>query len=313
MNDVTNDVIIIGGGPAGLTAAIYTAREGLDTLLLEQALVGGLAATTDLIENYPGFPGGVNGLELMTNFREQALRFGTNIAEFKEAKRIQPAGNTIRVQTSEEEYGAYAVIVASGSIPKKLNIPGEEKYTGKGLSYCGTCDGPLFRDEHIAVVGSGNSGLQEGEYLLKYAKSITFVGSSPYMKGAKILQDRLRKSEKTRFLLSHTVTSIEGDAQVSSVVVKNGRTGEEEEIEVSGVFVYVGWLPNSNLAKGLVELDDSGYIITNEEMETSVPGIYAIGDVRRKKVRQISVASGEATIAAISARDYITGLTGAAV
>ncbi len=313
MNDVTNDVIVVGGGPAGLTAAIYASREGLDTLLFEQALVGGLAATTDLIENYPGFPDGINGMELIAGFKKQALSFGTNIVEFKEVKGIERAGNRITVQTAEEQYSAYAAIIASGSIPTKLNIPGEEDYTGRGVSYCATCDGPLFRDKDIAVIGTGNSGLQEGEFLLKHVKSITFVECLPHMTGAQILQDRLRRSEKTEFLLDHMLTSVNGETQVNSVMVKDLKTDEEKEIEVSGVFIYAGWLPNSKFLEGLVELDALGYIVTNDEMQTSVPGIYAVGDVRSKKVRQITVASGEATIAAISATDYIAHLTRGAV
>jgi thioredoxin reductase (NADPH) len=303
-----NDIIIIGGGPAGLTAAIYTSREGFNTLLLEKGICGGLPATTDLIENYPGFPDGVNGMQLIDKFKEQALRFGTNIVEFKEIKRIEPAEKKIKVRTSEEEYHAYAVILASGSIPKKLNIPGEEKYMGKGVSYCAICDGPLFKDKHIAVIGCGNSGLQEGEFLIKYARSLTFIEILPEMTGEKILQERLQKNKKTRFLLNHVLVSINGNTFVDSITVKNRQTDEKKEIEVSGVFVYAGFLPNSKFLEGIVELDNSRYIITNDEMETSVPGIYAIGDVRSKKVRQINVACGEGTIAAISVRDYINKL-----
>ncbi len=309
MNDNTHDVIIVGGGPGGLTVSIYTSREGLDTLLLEKALCGGLPATTDLIENYPGFPYGINGMELVNKFKEQAIRFGTNIVEFKEVKTIQPAGKRIKVHTSEEEYSAYAVIVASGSIPKKLNIPGEEKYSGKGVSYCATCDGPLYRDMDVAVIGCGNSGLQEGEALLKYVKSITFIEFLPYMTAEKILQERLQKSGKTRFLLNHKLTSINGDNQVNSILAKDRQTGKEKQTDVSGVFIYAGFLPNSKFLKDIVKLDSSGYIPTNEKMETSVPGIYAVGDIRSKKVRQIDVACGEGTIAAISVRDYINNLT----
>jgi len=301
-----NDIIIIGGGPAGLTAAIYTSREGFNTLLLEKGICGGLPATTDLIENYPGFPDGINGMQLIDKFKKQALRFGTNIIEFKEAKRIEPAGERIKVQIAEEEYNAYAIIVASGSIPKKLNIPGEEKYTGKGVSYCAICDGPFFKDKDVAVIGCGNSGLQEGESLLKYVKSLTFIEFLPNMTGEKILQERLQKNEKTRFLLNHMLTSINGNTLVNSVTVKNRQTDEKKKIEVSGVFIYAGFLPNSKFLEGIVELDNLGYIITNEKMETFVPGIYAVGDVRSKKVRQIDVACGEGTIAAVSARDYIT-------
>jgi thioredoxin reductase (NADPH) len=308
MNDDTHDIITVGGGPGGLTASIYTSREGFDTLLLEKGLCGGLPATTDLIENYPGFPVGINGMELIDKFKEQALRFGTNILEFKEVKTIEPAGKRIIVKTVEEEYNASAVIVASGSIPKKLNIPGEEKYSGKGVSYCATCDGPLYRNKDVAIIGCGNSGLQEGEALLKYVKSITFIEFLPYMTAEKILQERLQKSEKTRFLLNHMLTSINGDTGVNSVTVKKNQTGKEKQIDVSGVFIYVGFLPNSEFLKDVVELDSLGYIVSNEKMETSVPGIYAVGDVRSKKVRQIDVACGEGTIAAIYARDYINEL-----
>lgn len=308
MNNVTQDVIIVGGGPAGLTAAIYTSRERLDTLLLEKGLCGGLPATTDLIENYPGFPQGIKGMDLMNKIKEQALRFGTNVVEFKEVKRIAPAGEKIKVQTDEEQYNAHAVIVASGSTPKKLNIPGEEEYQGKGVSYCVTCDGPLYADKDVAVIGCGNSGLQEGEALLKHVKSITFIEFLPHMTAEKILQERLQESEKTRFLLNHMLTSINGDTQVNSVTVKNRQTGEEEQIKVSGVFIYAGFSPKSKLLEGIVELDSSGYIKANEDMETSVPGIYVAGDVRSKKVRQIDSACADATIAAISARDYIREL-----
>lgn len=308
MNNVTHDVIIVGGGPAGLTAAIYTSRERLDTLLLEKGLCGGLPATTDLIENYPGFPQGIKGMDLMNKIKEQALRFGTNVVEFKEVKRIETAGEKIKVQTDEEQYNAHAVIVASGSTPKKLNIPGEEEYQGKGVSYCATCDGPLCGDKDVAVIGCGNSGLQEGEALLKHVKSITFIEFLPYITAEKILQERLQESEKTRFLLNYMLTSINGDTQVNSVTVKNRQTGDEEQIEVSGVFIYAGFSPKSKLLEGIVELDSSGYIKANENMETSVPGIYVAGDVRSKKVRQIDSACADATIAAISARDYIREL-----
>jgi len=304
------DIIIVGGGPAGLTAATYTSREGFKTLLLEKGICGGLAATTDLIENYPGFPEGISGMTLTNRFKEQALRFGTEITEYKKVEKIEPAGKKIKLQTAEQAYEAYAVIVASGSIPKKLKIPGEEKYGGKGVSYCATCDGPFFKDKQVAVIGCGNSGLQEGLSLLKYVKSLTFIEFLPRMTGEKILQEKLQKSEKTRFLLNHMLTSINGDTLVNSVIVKNRQTDEIENIEVSGVFIYVGFLPNSKFLEGVVELDDPGYIVTNEEMETSIPGLYAAGDVRSKKVRQIDVACGEGTIAAISARDYILNLKG---
>lgn len=308
MSKASHDVIIIGGGPAGLTAGIYTAREMFNTLLLEKAVCGGLPAGTDLIENYPGFPEGIKGTELMAKFKQQAERFAVKIKEFEEIEKIELQGKIIKVRTTKEEYSAYALIVASGSIPKKLGISGEEKFLGKGVSYCATCDGPLYRDKDVAVIGCGNSGLQEGEALLKYVKSATFIEFLPYMTATKILQERLQKEEKTAFLLNHALTSINGKDFVNSVTIKDRKTGEEKEIEVSGLFIYAGFLPNSEFLKGIVELDDLGYIKSDENMKTNLPGIYAVGDIRAKRVRQISNACGEGTIAAISARDYIKEL-----
>lgn len=305
MNTNTADVIIIGGGPGGLSTAIYTSRGGLNTILLEKNICGGLPATTDLIENYSGFPDGINGMELMEKFKKQTLRFGTNIIEFKEVKKIEPVGKKIKILTTDEEYYAYTVIVASGSIPKKLNVPGEKKYESKGVSYCATCDGPLYRDKDVAVIGCGNSGLQEGEALLNYVKSVTFIEFLSSMTAESILQERLQKNKKTNFLLNHELISINGNNDVNSMTVKDRQTNEEKKIEVSGIFIYAGFLPNSKFLEGVVKLDQLGNIITNENMETSVPGIYAVGDIRSKKVRQIDVACGEGTIAAISANDYI--------
>lgn len=301
----TYEVVIIGGGPAGLTAAIYTSRELLNTLLLEKGTSGGLPAATELVENYPGFPEGTNGMELMKKFKAQAKKFGVKINEFEEVKQVEPLGKKITVKTDGEEYSAEAVIIASGSIPKKLGVPGEEKFFGKGVSYCVACDGPLFKEQEVAVIGTGNSGLQEGEALLKYVNKITFVEFLPAMTASRILQERLKKSEKAKFLLNHQLTSINGDNQVTSITVKNRETGEEKEIKVSGIFIYAGFLPNSKFLEGVVKLDDSGYIITNEKMETSAPGIYAVGDIRSKNVKQISVACGEGTLAAISVGEYL--------
>lgn len=309
MDENMHDVIIIGGGPAGLTAGIYTSRERLNTLLLEKGVCGGLPATTDLIENYPGFPEGVNGMDLMKRFKAQAEKFGVKINEFDGVKKIELTEKRIKVQTDGKEYSAYTVIVASGSVPKKLNISGEEEFRGKGVSYCATCDGPLFRDKEVAVIGCGNSGLQEGESLLKHVKSITFVEFLPYMSAAKILQERLQKNKNVKFLLNHMLTSINGDTKVNAIKVKDRKTGGEKGIKVSGIFIYTGFLPNTKFLKGVVKLDKEGYIITNEKMETSAPGIYAAGDVCSKKVRQIDAACGDATIAAISAGDYIKELS----
>jgi thioredoxin reductase (NADPH) len=308
MAEVKYDVIIIGGGPAGLTAGIYTAREKLNTLLLEKETCGGLVATTDLVENYPGFPEGTNGMKLMGKFKEQAKKFGAEIKEFGEVKKIESAGKSIKVVTSEEEYIGRAVIIASGSVPKTLNIPGEKELRGKGVSYCATCDGPLYKGKDVAVIGCGNSGLQEGETLLRYVKSVTFVEFLPSMTATKILQERLQENKNATFMLNHKLTSINGDKMVNSIKAKNRQSSEEKEVKVSGVFIYAGYLPNTKFLEGVVKLDKDGYIITDGNMETSVHGIFAAGDARSKDVRQITTACGEGTIAAISASEYIKGL-----
>jgi len=301
------DLIIIGGGPAGLTAGIYASRARLKTLLLEKNITGGLAATTDKLENYPGFPDGISGMDLLERMRKQAERFGTEIKEFEEVRDVKPLNKRIEITTVQGKYSALSVIIASGSEPKKLNVPGEEKFRGRGVSYCATCDGPLFREKDVAVVGCGNSGLQEGEFLLKFVKSVTFVEFLPRMTAEKILQERFQNRKNTRFLLNHKLIRINGGETVSSIVVRDREKGKEEELPVSGVFVYVGLKPNSDFLKDVVELDTSGFVVTNEKTETSIQGIFAAGDIRSKDVRQVSTAVGEGTLAAIAAEKYIQG------
>ncbi|MBL7071718.1 MAG: FAD-dependent oxidoreductase [Candidatus Omnitrophica bacterium] len=309
MSNEMYDVIIIGGGAAGLTAGIYSSRERLKTLLLEKGVCGGLTASTDIVENYPGFPDSVKGADLMEKFKEHAEKFGVVINEFEEVKNLKAEGKNIKVKTDKGEYNTHAVIVASGSIPKKLNIPGEEELKGRGVSYCATCDGPLFRNKDVAIIGCGNSGLQEGESVLRYVKSVTFVEFLPHMTAAKILQERLQKKENTTFFLNHALTAINGEKKVGSIKVKNRQTGEDKDIPVDGVFIYAGFLPNAGFLEGTVKLDGAGYIMTNEKMETTVPGIYAAGDVCSKKVRQIDTACGDGTVAVISALERIKELS----
>lgn len=309
MSNEMYDVIIIGGGAAGLTAGIYSSRERLKTLLLEKGVCGGLTASTDIVENYPGFPDSVKGTDLMEKFKEHAEKFGVVINEFEEVKNLKAEGKDIKVKTDKGEYNTHAVIVASGSIPKKLNIPGEEELKGRGVSYCATCDGPLFRNKDVAIIGCGNSGLQEGESVLRYVKSVTFVEFLPHMTAAKILQERLQKKENTTFFLNHALTAINGEKKVGSIKVKNRQTGEDKDIPVDGVFIYAGFLPNAGFLEGTVKLDGAGYIMTNEKMETTVPGIYAAGDVCSKKVRQIDTACGDGTVAVISALERIKELS----
>lgn len=298
------DLIIIGSGPAGLTAGIYAARAKLSSLIIEKAVIGGLATSTDWIENYPGYPEGVSGTQLMNQFTTQAKKFGVEFAhaevlgiELKEPWRL--------IKTPTAEYRAKAVIIATGTTPKKLNIPGEAQFSGRGVSYCATCDGPFFKDKDVVIIGTGSSGLQEGLFLLKFVKNITYVEFLPEMTGEKILQERISRNSNVKFYLNHIVTAINGEERVESVTVKNRSLNEEFVIPCQGIFVYVGFVPKTGFLKDILELDRSGYIITNENLETSISGIFAAGDVRHKTVRQIATASSDGATAAVMVQLYL--------
>jgi thioredoxin reductase (NADPH) len=303
------DIVVIGSGAAGLSAAIYTSRDGLKTLVLDKEAAGGLAATTELIENYPGFPDGVAGTDLMEKFQAQAENFGAEIVEFEEVTKVDPLQKgRIRVHTTDEVYEAKMVLLATGSRPKKLGIPGEDEFYGRGVSYCATCDGPLFAGKDIVIIGAGNSGLQEGQHALSYVKSATFIEFLPYSPAEKILQERTMNHEKSTFYFNHMVTEIKGDSKVTGVVMKDRETGEVKELPTDGVFIYVGYKPDTEFVDDLVELNKWGYIKTDGQMRTTVPGVLAAGDVRAGNVAQVTVAVGDGTKAALSARAYITSL-----
>jgi len=298
------DLLIVGGGPAGLTSSIYSARAGLRTLLIERMSVGGLIGATDIIENYPGFPDGIKGIALGERMKRQAERFGAEIVH-AEVSKINPLKNNFKVKADKDIYSSMAVIIASGTIPKKLNIPGEDNLRGRGVSYCATCDGPLYKNKDIAVIGCGNAGLQEGLFLLNFVKSITFVEFLPDIPGEKILQERLRDKPKVKFMLNCSLVSINGKESVRSITVQNRTDSKQKEIFVDGVFIYIGQQPMSFFLKGILKLDDDGFIITNENLETSIPGIFAAGDIRSKKIRQAITACAEGATAAINAYHYI--------
>lgn len=304
------DVVIIGGGPAGLTTAIYTARDGMKTLVLDRESTGGLAATTELIENYPGFPNGINGMDLMDRFRKQAERFGTEIIEFDEVTEVKPIKDgLIEVHTDDETaYQGKTVVVATGSEPKKLNIPGEEEFYGKGVSYCATCDGPFFKDKDVIIIGAGNSGLQEGLQVLEYANEVVFLEFLPYSRAEQILKDRVTTHKKSTLIFNQQVTEIQGDRTVTGVVAVDRETGEEKVYPTDGVFIYVGYSPRSEFLADLVERNKWGYIKTDDHMETGVPGLYAIGDVRADNPAQLSVSVGDGTKAALEIREFIQDL-----
>jgi len=305
------DVIVVGAGPAGLTAAIYTARDAIKTVVLDKATAGGLGALTDLVENYPGFPEGISGPKLMHRFRLQTERFGATVAEFQEVTRIESvARGLIKVHTADGNlYEGKVVIIATGSKPKKLGVPGEEEFYGRGLSYCATCDGPLFKGKDVVIVGCGNSGLQEGLNVLSYANSVKFLMSHASSSAEKTLQQRVLGSEKSMCYFNHRAVGFKGDARgVNAVVMENVETGEVSTLPADGVFVYAGYIPDTAFAKGLLEMDDAGHIKTDEKMRTNVEGILAIGDVRADTLAQYTVAVGDGTKSAFTAREYLAEL-----
>lgn len=306
------DVVILGAGPAGLTAAIYTSRAKLKTLVVEKEAVGGEAAATDLIENYPGFPEGITGGDLAQKMEEQAKRFGAEIV-FADVESVELQGNPKSLVINGKRVEAKAVIIATGTSPRELGVPGEKEFKGRGVSYCATCDAPIFAGKDVAVIGCGNSGLQEGLYILKFAKSATFVEFLPTIKAEKILQDRIKAQPNVTCLLNHEVVEIKGDVMVNAIVVRDRATGETKEIPVQGVFVYIGLLPNTELFKGKIELNKWGYITVDRKLQTSVPGVFAAGDVIDKDVRQVATAVGDGATAAVSAQSYIEELEAAEV
>jgi thioredoxin reductase (NADPH) len=301
------DLVIIGAGPAGLTAGIYSARAGLKTAILERALPGGLAATTDLIENFPGFASGVSGSELTDNMKKQAQHFGVEIIG-TEVVSLQKEDESIIIKTSARSFKAGAVIIATGTLPKKLSVPGEDKLMGRGISYCATCDGPLFKGKRIAVIGCGNSGLQEGKFLLNFAEHITFVEFLPHITAEYIWRERFKQESRADFFLNHELLNIKGKDRVEAIVIKDRASKNEQTIEVNGVFVYTGMLPKSDFVKGIVDVDSKGFIITNKEQKTSLAGVFAAGDICAGVIRQVVTACAQGAIAAINVYHYIENL-----
>jgi thioredoxin reductase (NADPH) len=305
-NDLTDeyDVVILGAGPAGLTASIYTSRAKLKTLLIEKEALGGEVASTDFVENYPGFPEGINGGELADRMLEQAERFGTQVI-YKDIESLDLTSPQKIIKFDSKTIKAKSVIIASGTSPKDLNIPGEKKFKGRGVSYCATCDGPFFNGKNVAIIGCGNSGLQEGLFMLKFVKSLTMVEFLPTIQAEKILQDRMKTHKNIEWYLNHQITSINGEDFVSSITIKNRETQKEKEIPVQGVFVYVGLTPNTKYLGDQIKLNKWGYILSDERMKTSIPGVFAAGDIRDKDIRQVATAVGDGAVAASSAQHFI--------
>ena len=298
------DLIIIGAGPAGLTAGLYAARARLNTLLLERLAPGGQVLTTDWVENYPGFPEGISGFELMEKMKTQAEHFDLPIRmeeviglEFHPEKKI--------VITHKERLEAKALILTLGATPKKLGIEGEELLIGKGVSYCATCDGPFYRDQEVAVIGGGDTALEEALFLTRFAGRIHLTHRRDRLRAVKLLQDRAMAEEKIEFIWDTVPVRILGESGVEGIELKNVKTGEIARKEVQGIFVFIGTQPNSDVINGMVKQDEHGFVITDEKMETSIPGVFAAGDIRSKVLRQVSTAVGDGAKAAFFAERFI--------
>jgi thioredoxin reductase (NADPH) len=300
------EVIIIGGGPAGLTAGLYASRARLSTLLIENGLFGGQMTTTETIDNYPGFPQGVTGDELSRLMEEQAKRFGLKAVN-QEVEAVKLEGDLKQVQTSESSYLCETLIISTGTEYRKLGVSGEKEFAGKGVSYCATCDGAFFQDSRIIVVGGGDSALTEALFLTKFVKELTIIHRREALRATKIYQEKAMANAKIKFLWNSVVQEIKGDSVVRSVVVKNVKTGETKEFETEGAFLFVGLVPRTQFLKGLVQMDEAGYIITNDQCETSEKGVFAAGDCRKKLLRQVATSVGDGATAAFAAEKYLEG------
>lgn len=297
-------VLVLGAGPAGMSAALYAARAELNPLVLTGNELGGQASLTFAIENYPGFPEGVGGGELGELFKKQAERFGARF-EFDLASEVDLSSRPFRVKSYSREYLADSLIIATGASPNHLNIPGEEKMTGRGVSYCATCDGWFFKEKKVVVVGGGDSALEEALFLTRFAKSVTIIHRRDTFRAGAILQRRAKEHEKINFILDSVVTEVLGDEKVTGVRVENVITGDVSEVETDGVFIFIGHKPNTEMFKGQLEMETSGVIVTDSLMHTSVPGVFAAGEVMDSTYRQVVTSAGMGAAAAIEATRFL--------
>lgn len=306
MDKLNYDLVIIGGGPAGLTAGIYASRSRLDTLLIEKITPGGQALVTDWVENYPGFPGGISGPDLVMNMVDQAKKFDLRI-ESAEVQSVDFSGKIKKIMLEGGKVlEAKAVIIATGASPRKLGVPGEDRFYGKGISFCGTCDGPFFRNKEVIAVGGGDTAVQESIFLTKFVSKVYLVHRRDKLRAAKILQERAFANDKIEFLWDSVVTSFNGGLMsLESATVKNVKSGESKDMKIDGAFVWIGIIPNTSYLGDSLAMDEYGFIKVNSKMETSVPGVFAAGDVRDTPLRQIATAVGDSAIAAMTAEHYI--------
>jgi len=299
------DVVIIGGGPAGLTAGLYTSRARLNSLLLEKGLVGGQIVEAELVENYPGFAAGISGIELGQLMHQQATNYGLKTV-ITEATGIELQGEQKVVKTTKGNFTGKAVIIASGSERRKLGMPGEREFTGRGVSYCATCDAPFFQEKRIAIVGGGNAAITEALYLAKFASRVTVIHRRDQLRATRILQEKAFSEAKIEFLWNTIVDEIEGKDIVERLKLHQVKTGGKSTLDIAGIFISVGLKPNTDYLKGILSLDELGHIITNENMETEIPGIFAAGDIRHNSARQAITAAGDGATAAIYAEKFLS-------
>lgn len=305
--DSIYQLIIVGGGPAGLSAGLYASRSKLDALLIEKAGLGGQILNAEMVENYPGFPQGISGSELGALIAQQATKYGLPTA-FAEVQGIEIRGGEKILSTREGQFKAKAVIIAGGSEHSKLGVPGEEKFTGKGVSYCAMCDGAFFREQVVAVVGGGNVALNDALFLTRFASKVIVIHRRDQLRATKILQDRAFANPKITFLWDTVVESITGDKLVREIRLRNVKTGKDSSLEISGVFAAVGLRPNTGYLKGLLTLDEGGFISVNGRMETEVPGLFAAGDIRAGSIRQVVSAAGDGATAAVAAEIFLSSV-----
>ena len=306
----TYEVIIIGSGPAGYTAGVYTSRAKLNTLLISGSLPGGQLMTTSEVENYPGFPNGIFGPELMMNMRQQAERFGAKLLD-DEVVEVDFKKRPFGIRTHGQEFRSESVIICTGASPRKLGLRAEQEFAGKGISYCATCDGPFFKGEDIAVVGGGDTAIEEATFLTKFGKSVKIIHSKDFLRASKILQEKAFENPKIDFVWDNVVSDISGNKNINSISVRNLKTGEERNIPVGGLFVAIGHEPNTSIFKGQLELDDRGYIILTKNTRTSVEGVFAAGDVHDYRYRQAITAGGFGCMAALDVEKWLVEIRGA--
>jgi thioredoxin reductase (NADPH) len=307
MKSADYELIIIGGGPAGLTAGLYAARGGLNVILIEKIVPGGQIIITDWIENYPGFPEGLSGPDLVQRMTEQVKRFDLSI-ESNEVISVDFSEPVKKITLNDRTLTTHAIIIATGASPKKLGVPGEETFYGKGISSCATCDGPFFKEGIVAAVGGGDTAVQESLFLTKFAKKVYLIHRRDKLRAAAILQKRALANEKIEMIWDSVLTDISGLTHVENITVKNVKTGDKTQFSVDGCFIWVGTIPNAQFLGDSVKLDEYGFIIADLNMETSVPGVFAAGDVRNTPLRQVVTAVGDGAIAAISAENYIENI-----